>query len=182
MKLPGNLGLKGDQHQIYQYRRSSAGCARLFGTGECGRHLCPDGPGSIPSCCAASAALVWPLWRCACRRRLGRSATTTSMACGLETPIFKDKLLVGRLIDNRLAIGPLHTNQSPSGVFGGGTIGYNMQRGGVVFGIEADFGAMDLNGNNTLSNAPVFFPGAGGAPTLVPTRNGKCSHFNGLLR
>ena len=46
----------------------------------------------------------------------------------------------------------LHTDQSPSGVFGGGTIGYNMQRGGVVFGVEADFGAMDINGNKILTN------------------------------
>ena len=51
--------------------------------------------------------------------------------------------------------GVLHTDQSPSGVFGGGTIGYNMQRGGVVFGIEADFGAMGLSGNKLLS-APVL--------------------------
>ena len=49
-----------------------------------------------------------------------------------------------------------HTNQSPSGVFGGGTIGYNMQRGGVVFGIEADFGAMDLN-NNKIHHQPLFY-------------------------
>jgi len=48
--------------------------------------------------------------------------------------------------------GVFHTDQSLSGVFGGGTIGYNAQRGGVVFGIEADFGAMGLNGNKLLSN------------------------------
>jgi opacity protein-like surface antigen len=48
--------------------------------------------------------------------------------------------------------GVLRTDQSRSGVFGGGTIGYNAQRGGVVFGIEADFGDMDLNGNKLLSN------------------------------
>src|SRR5208337_3380103 len=51
---------------------------------------------------------------------------------------------------------PLKTKQSPSGVFGGGTIGYNMQRGGVVFGIEADFGAMNLNGNRVITNPPAL--------------------------
>ena len=48
-----------------------------------------------------------------------------------------------------------HTNQSPSGVFGGGTVGYNAQRGGIVFGLEADFGAMGLNSNKLISS-PVF--------------------------
>jgi outer membrane immunogenic protein len=47
---------------------------------------------------------------------------------------------------------PLKTKQSQSGVFGGGTIGYNMQRGGVVFGIEADFGAMGISGNKRITN------------------------------
>ena len=61
--------------------------------------------------------------------------------------------------------GVRNTNQSPSGVFGGGTIGYNMQRGGVVFGIEADFGAMDLSSNKCL-NAPVLNP-AGSTETAV---------------
>ena len=46
-------------------------------------------------------------------------------------------------------------HQSPSGVFGGGTIGYNMQRGGVVFGIEADFGAMGLS-SKQISSTPLF--------------------------
>ena len=54
-----------------------------------------------------------------------------------------------------LPYGVLRTDQSPSGVFGGGTIGYNMQRGGVVFGLEADFGAMDLNGNKLLASPAV---------------------------
>ena len=56
-----------------------------------------------------------------------------------------------------LTYGVLRTDQSPSGVFGGGTIGYNAQRGGVVFGIEADFGAMGLSGNKLLST-PASYP------------------------
>jgi outer membrane immunogenic protein len=51
---------------------------------------------------------------------------------------------------------PLKTTQTPSGVFGGGTIGYNMQRGAVVFGIEADFGAMGLNSNKRITNPNVL--------------------------
>lgn len=34
---------------------------------------------------------------------------------------------------------------SPSGAFGGGTIGYNFQAGHLVLGFEADLGVMDLN-------------------------------------
>ena len=45
-----------------------------------------------------------------------------------------------------------------SGLFGGGTIGYNMQRGAIVFGIEADFGAMNLSGNKTLSGDQCLQP------------------------
>ena len=41
-------------------------------------------------------------------------------------------------------------------MFGGGTIGYNAQRGGVVFGIEADFGAMGISGNRRITNPDVL--------------------------
>jgi outer membrane immunogenic protein len=54
---------------------------------------------------------------------------------------------------------PLNTKQTPSGVFGGGTIGYNMQRGGVVFGFEADFGVMGLNGNRQITNPNILLNG-----------------------
>ena len=54
--------------------------------------------------------------------------------------------------------------QSPSGVFGGGTIGYNMQRGGVVFGIEADFGDMGLSSSKFI-DAPAVTP-----PTVLCSR------------
>jgi outer membrane immunogenic protein len=45
------------------------------------------------------------------------------------------------------------------GVFGGGQLGYNFQRGNIVFGIEADFGDMDINAkafNNHIVNAAPF--------------------------
>jgi opacity protein-like surface antigen len=36
-------------------------------------------------------------------------------------------------------------NDNRDGVFGGGQLGYNYQTGAFVFGVEADFGVMDLN-------------------------------------
>jgi outer membrane immunogenic protein len=39
---------------------------------------------------------------------------------------------------------------NPSGAFGGGTIGYNIQRGAVVFGPEADLGYMNDAGTHAL--------------------------------
>ncbi len=38
-------------------------------------------------------------------------------------------------------------NNNNSGVFGGGTVGYNYQSGAFVFGVEADFGGAGLTGN-----------------------------------
>ena len=78
----------------------------------------------------------------------------------------------GFITTNPFLFGPLHTDQSPSGVFGGGTIGYNVQRGALVFGIEADFGAMGLNRSQLLSNAPVNFQNRDGKyPERVPFNN-----------
>jgi outer membrane immunogenic protein len=37
-----------------------------------------------------------------------------------------------------------------SGVIGGGQIGYNLQSGHVVYGVEVDLGGMDLSGSNTV--------------------------------
>ncbi len=62
-------------------------------------------------------------------------------------------------------------------MFGGGTVGYNMQRGALVFGIEADFGAMDLNGSTRLNGAPLYNT-AGTIDTLPVHRNGKSSRFH----
>lgn len=42
---------------------------------------------------------------------------------------------------------------SPSGVFGGGTAGYNLQAGHFVFGVETDVGYMDLSGSTTIGSA-----------------------------
>jgi outer membrane immunogenic protein len=42
---------------------------------------------------------------------------------------------------------------SPDGVFGGGTAGYNLQRGNFVFGVEADIGYMNLNGSGIIPSS-----------------------------
>jgi outer membrane immunogenic protein len=56
---------------------------------------------------------------------------------------------------------------SPSGVLGGGTVGYNLQRGNFVFGIEGDIGYLDLHGSTIIpsSTAPYHQNGTldGGA-------------------
>lgn len=44
-----------------------------------------------------------------------------------------------------------------SGAFGGGTLGFNLQRGPVVFGAEVDAGYMDLSGSRTSeSSNPIY--------------------------
>ena len=42
---------------------------------------------------------------------------------------------------------------SAAGAFGGGTAGYNLQRGHLVFGVEADAGYMDLSGSRIIGSA-----------------------------
>ncbi|MGO9174392.1 MAG: outer membrane protein [Rhodomicrobium sp.] len=52
-----------------------------------------------------------------------------------------------------------------NGVFGGGQLGYNLQRGNIVFGIEADLGGMDLSGsalNSKIVNIIPFRTNASG--------------------
>jgi outer membrane immunogenic protein len=40
---------------------------------------------------------------------------------------------------------PRHNTLSTDGVFGGGTLGYNFQRGAFVFGVEGDLGGMNIS-------------------------------------
>ncbi len=44
---------------------------------------------------------------------------------------------------------PRKNTLSSDGVFGGGTVGYNFQRGNVVFGVEAEMGYMDIAKNQS---------------------------------
>jgi outer membrane immunogenic protein len=64
----------------------------------------------------------------------------------------------GTVIDSN----PVDTTHSftldSSGVFGGGQLGYNFQRGNVVFGIEADFGDMDLSAKASNSKIVNTIP------------------------
>jgi opacity protein-like surface antigen len=43
-----------------------------------------------------------------------------------------------------------------SGVFGGGTVGYNYQTGAFVLGFEADFGGIGFSGNHTIYGASGY--------------------------
>jgi outer membrane immunogenic protein len=44
---------------------------------------------------------------------------------------------------------------SPEGGFGGGQIGYNVQRGNIVFGVEADFQGADVTDSKSLGIGPA---------------------------
>jgi outer membrane immunogenic protein len=50
------------------------------------------------------------------------------------------------------------TKQAADGVFGGGQLGYNLQRDRLVFGVEADLGGMDISGRKVPDAAN--FPNA----------------------
>ena len=61
---------------------------------------------------------------------------------------------------------PQTFKNNASGVFGGGTVGYNLQRGQFVFGLEGDFGAMSLSSRTTQPaplNSPIVAESHGGA-------------------
>ncbi len=51
------------------------------------------------------------------------------------------------------------TTLDPTGFFGGGALGFNIQTGAFVFGVEADLGAMDI-GKATSPTGSGAFPGA----------------------
>jgi outer membrane immunogenic protein len=54
-------------------------------------------------------------------------------------------------VNGGVAPGPF--SFSASGAFGGGTAGYNFQRGNFVFGVEGDIGYMDLSGSRTIPSS-----------------------------
>lgn len=52
---------------------------------------------------------------------------------------------------------------STSGLTGGGQLGFNLQSGSLVYGIEADLGWLDLSGSKTVvTNAPHTFSNSSG--------------------
>ena len=50
---------------------------------------------------------------------------------------------------------PVASSQDSSGVLGGITLGYNLQRGAFVFGLEGDFMGTQLNATSTTTNPNV---------------------------
>ncbi len=54
-------------------------------------------------------------------------------------------------------LGPTSTNSfsTSAAAFGGGTAGFNFQRGAFVFGVEGDAGYMGLSGTHSLSTSPT---------------------------
>jgi outer membrane immunogenic protein len=72
----------------------------------------------------------------------------------------------GSLSPGIASLPPQTFKNNASGVFGGGTVGYNFQRGPFVFGLEGDFGAMSLSSRTTQPaplNSPIVAESHGGA-------------------
>jgi outer membrane immunogenic protein len=61
-------------------------------------------------------------------------------------------------LTNALGAFPVPYSLDPSGVLGGGFVGFNYQVSNVVFGVEADWQASDLNqgGNFLLGGVPTY--------------------------
>jgi outer membrane immunogenic protein len=146
MKLPGNLSLKATSMKYVSTGVAALGLLAFSARAEAADIYAPIAPAPFPV-----AAPLAPLWSGLYGGAHVGGAWADLKTTDLDTYWF----------DATSATQPkLTTKQTPSGVFGGGTIGYNMQRGGVVFGIEADFGAMDLNGNRRITNPDaVLVPG-----------------------
>ncbi len=54
------------------------------------------------------------------------------------------------------AFGGNTTKVKPDGVFGGGQIGYNFQRGNIVFGLEGDLGGLDFDESRSVKGSDGF--------------------------
>jgi outer membrane immunogenic protein len=140
MKLPGNLGLKAPSLKYISTGVAALGVLAFAAQADAADIYAPVGPAAFPV--IAPVALWSGLYGGA---HIG-GAWADLQTTDLDTYWF----------DATSATQPkLTTKQTPNGVFGGGTIGYNMQRGGIVFGIEADFGAMGISGNRHITN-PEF--------------------------
>jgi outer membrane immunogenic protein len=63
----------------------------------------------------------------------------------------------------------------------GGTIGANLQSGQFVFGVEADAGWTDINGNFTNNNTLVFVLGCTIGPCTYRTSNDWLATFRGRV-
>lgn len=131
MKLPGTLGLRATSNTSIGMGLAAAGLL-VFATQADAADIYAPPPPPVAFPVAAPAPLWTGFYGGAHVGGAWADLSTTDLDGYWSTP--------GQ-----------RTDQSPSGVFGGGTIGYNGQRGGVVFGLEADFGYMDLNGSKFLT-------------------------------
>jgi opacity protein-like surface antigen len=160
MKLPGNLGLKASSIRYISTGVAALGVLAFAAQADAADIYAP-GPGPAPFPVAAPVALWSGFYGGA---HIGGAWANLSTH-DLDAYWYTD---IPNIVPNYRDYGVLHTDQSPSGVFGGGTVGYNGQRGGVVFGIEADFGAIGLNSNKLIS-VPVL------NPLAVPTASAHAS-------
>ncbi len=170
MKLLGNLGLKATSFKYISTGVAALSVLAFSAQADAADIYAPMGPAPFPV-----AAPLAPLWSGFYVGAHVGGAWSDLKTTDLDSLWYRDAVIQNfiaggaGLTTNPQLLGPLHTNQSESGVFGGGTIGYNIQRGGLVAGIEADFGAMGLSGNQALSAAPVFHNvGAPPVSTLFP--------------
>ncbi len=142
MKLPGNLSLKATSINYISTGVAALGLLAFSAQADAADIYAP-GPAPFP----VAAPPLTPLWS-----GMYGGAHIGGAWADLKTYDLDGYWAVHSYDPKDYSV--QRTGQTPSAVFGGGTIGYNMQRGGVVFGIEADFGAMGLNGNRYIS-APV---------------------------
>ncbi len=145
MKLPGNLGLKASSIKYITTGVAALGALAFAAQADAADIYAP-GPGPAPFPVAAPVAL-WSGFYGGVHIGGAWADVNTHDLDGY----WATDAVSGNQGTNLAAFGVQRTDQSVSGVFGGGTVGYNAQRGGVLFGIEADFGALGLSGNKLLS-------------------------------
>src|SRR5664279_2817273 len=129
MKLHGSLGLRATSIRYISTGVAALGVLAFAAQADAADIYAP-GPGPAPFPVAGPVALWSGFYGGA---HVGGAWANLSTH-DLDSYWFVDSN--GPVPGNFRDYGVLHTSQSPSGVFGGGTIGYNAQRGGVLFGIE----------------------------------------------
>jgi outer membrane immunogenic protein len=165
MKLPGNLGLRATSFRYFSTGVAALGVLAFSAQANAADIYAPGAPAPFP---VAAPVPLWSglyggvhvggAWADLKTTDLDGYWYRDALAATPAAPILFFPPLSPLLTATPFAFRGRQTDQSTSGVFGGGTIGYNMQRGGLVFGIEADFGAMGLNSSQVLNHVPVNIP------------------------
>jgi outer membrane immunogenic protein len=174
MKLPGDLGLKAASIRYIGTGVAALGVLAFSAQADAADIYAPAAPAPFPV-----AAPLAPLWSGLYGGAHIGGAWANLSTHDLDGYWWLDahnQNNTGHAIITDPYLYQLHTDQSPSGVFGGGTIGYQVQRGAIVLGIEADFGAMGLNGDKLLSSLPVYNIATPSA--LVPYTETARSHIS----